>query len=418
MTFFVASATTITVHDDRSCKYPTLFGPTGKKLAFQDEGSSFNDSANLYRFVFQCDAVPVTGDTFIFATAERELAGQVMEGGAVQVEERTGIVTRAASGAPISIEGTPRPRMTIMIVTMNRREFLEKTLWYIYETSDDSERDIFIWDNASTDDTEAFLGTMVGWPGVRVFRSNVDLGVAGPRKKMISAVKTPYVFTLDDDVWMINKGWAGACSRVLDATHDIHQLTVHQGYVHSTNNLGSAHRILARPFFWVPLFQPLPAGPRVSVTLPTGQTGTTFVSVGDETVIAPTGTPTADDPRNGLQLPFAASGGAAAWRTDDVLALVPSQDRHLVCDLRESWGFRLMESKGTREGVIMGYGAFHPCPGALWHLGHGESYWQEKVRHSEAIYNRAAGEQARWLEVARATSGWGQPLEDPNEVLP
>ena len=69
-----------------------------------------------------------------------------------------------------------RPLLTILIATLDRRDILEKTLWHIYETSTDEERDLWIWDNASQDDTADFLGTMVGWPGVRVFRSKVGLG--------------------------------------------------------------------------------------------------------------------------------------------------------------------------------------------------------------------------------------------------
>lgn len=424
MTTLAITPGAITVWGDRSGKYATLFGPDGRKLVFCDEGSSFNDDEKLWRWAFRTPALPKQGDTFVFATAEETIVGEVgdlADGfGVAQIVDREVPVTRNSSGAPLSIEGTPRPRMTIMIVTMNRRDFLEKTLWHIYETSDDSERDIFIWDNASTDDTAAFLGTMVGWPGVRVFRSKVDLGVAGPRRKMLSAVTTPYIFTLDDDLWMINRGWVSGCVRVLDAHLKIHQLSIQWGYTHSTQNHGNAHRVLARPFFWQPVIPVQDAAPVMNVAewqasdeMKKFPSGTRVLQYGDETVLVPVG-----EGRAGMQFPFAASGGCAGWRTEDVRGLSTAPDRHLVCDLREVWGFPLMEKNGTHEGILFRYGAFHTCPGALWHVGHGEIYWADKVRHSEAIYNRSASEQARWLDVSREASGWGQPLEDPDVVLP
>lgn len=405
---FQLSPGSIAVSDDRSGKYPTLFDPRGCKLRFQDDGSSFNDAERKYRWVFQCPTAPVEGDRFVFATSTFEAVGLVVAG-AVQVGDQQAAVERAPSGAPLAVYGTPRARMTIMIVTMNRREILEKTLHYLYETTDDSERDLLIWDNASTDDTPDFLGTMVGWPGVRVFRSKADLGVAGPRKRMLPSINTPYIFTLDDDVWMISKGWASAVVRALDADQSIHQLIVQQGFVHSTNNFGTAHEILGRPFFRVPLVPAQDPGPEMDIS----QKGwlspdVDLIQAGGETLLVPL---------HGKQLPFAASGGAAAWRTANILSLSPRQERHIVCDLRESWGFPLMEANGTREAMIFRYGAFHPCPGALWHLGHGEGYWAERVKHSQAIYNRSAEEQKRWLETARAAVGWGRPLDDPDQVL-
>ncbi|MDO8630128.1 MAG: hypothetical protein Q7R41_06505, partial [Phycisphaerales bacterium] len=169
---FTVNPSNIFVSDDCSGKYPTLFGPDGRKLIFQDDGSYFSDVDRNYRWVFRCSTPPVEGDLFVFATSTKDVVARV-EAGALQIVDQPSGVVRNSSGAPLTIEGSPKPKITITIVTMNRREILEKTLYYLYETSDDSERDIFIWDNASTDDTPDFLGTMVGWPGVRVFRSKV-----------------------------------------------------------------------------------------------------------------------------------------------------------------------------------------------------------------------------------------------------
>lgn len=403
-------AASITVIDDHPCKYPTLFDPDGRKLVFQDGGSSFNEHQGLFRCVFRCG--DLRDGLYVFAASDHEIAA-VAKSGQLHAVDRQVAVERTSLGAPVALSNSPRPRMTITIVTMNRRELLERTLWYIYETSDDQEREIWIWDNASTDDTAAFLGTMVGWPGVRVFRSPTDLGITEPRRQMLRAITTPYIFTLDDDTWMVTKGWVSAMVRALDAEPSIHQLVL-GNCVHSTNNFGAAHGILARPFFRIPPLTPQDSGPEINVEDKSWlEPGLDLIRRGGETLLIPTAE----------QFSFGASGGAAAWRADDVRGLIHAQgsdhrDRHPVCDLRETWGFPLMKKNGTREGLLFRYCFYHPCPGPIWHLGHGESYWAEKVRHSEAIYNRAAGEQARWLEVARATSGWGQPLDDPDDVLP
>lgn len=295
------------------------------------------------------------------------------------------------------------PLITIMIVTMDRRDILEKTLWYIYETSDDTERDIFIWDNASTDDTPDFLGTMVGWPGVRVFRSKVDLGVAGPRRRMLPIVRTPYVFTLDDDMWLLNKGWATGVSRVLEHDPTIHQVAVGPCYERH-NDYGIAHKNLDRPFFRVPPILPGPKGRTDEAEAPPE---TKIVDVAGEKLVVPL---------DGPQLPFACSGGSAAWRTADVMHFIHNTDKHPVVDLRESWGMT-QYGRGTHEATIIGYGMLHPSPGPLWHLGHGEKYWEERCRFAPAVYNRSGETQREWLEVARKACGWGQLLDDPDEVL-
>lgn len=298
---------------------------------------------------------------------------------------------------------------------MNRRDLLEMTLWYIYETSTAEERNIWIWDNASEDDTSDFLGTMVGWPGVRVFRSRENLGLAEPRRRMLPRVQTPYIHTLDDDVWIINRGWASASVRALEADPSIHQLML-QGYpderAQAVNDYGVGHVRLDQPFFRVPPIQPqlskIEGGRGVDLS-----PGMRVEDAGGEKIVVPA---------NGAQLPCAISGSCSAWRTSDVISLPLVKERHPVVDLREAWGFplqrqRLAEQRASREATLLGYGMFHPCPGPLWHLGRGERHWQTRCDMAEAIYGRSGEEQRSWLENARAASGWGRALEDPDSVL-
>lgn len=312
------------------------------------------------------------------------------------------------------------PQVTILITTMDRRPILETTLHYVYETSTDEERDVWVWDNASSDDTPDFLGTLQGWPGVRCFRSERDVGIAASKRRMAAGVRTPYIFTLDDDVWVVNRGWVSAVARVLESDLSVGQVVVPQEYHHPSATFGASHAVLDRPFFRVP---PIPVEGRRGeddVTVPDaeavvlggprqrGRDVAQVVDAGGERVVVPHGDLT--------QLPFAASGGAAGWRVRDVLSIAPGGS-HPLADLREAWSFPIQRERGLREAVLVGYGCFHPSPGPLWHLGHGERYWEEKCRFAEAIYARSAGEQRAWLGRARGASGWGRPLDDPDEVL-
>lgn len=307
------------------------------------------------------------------------------------------------------------PLITVLLVTMNRRDLLEIALWYLYETSTAEERDIWIWDNASTDDTPDFLGTMIGWPGVRVFRSKTNVGLVEPRRRMLPHVRTPYIMTLDDDVWILHKGWASAVARVLDADLSIHQLALPNGNVPSTNTYGVTHTKLDRPFFRVPSVWPQEKMQSVDplheyVDMYGGRTpdgvGMQVVHIGGERVIVPDGT----------ELPVAVSGSCSAWRAYNVMSLPARADRHPVMDLREAWGFPMQQLRGSREAMMVDYGSFHPCPGPLWHIGRGESHWKTRCDMAEAVYGRSKDEQRSWLENARTASGWGQSLEDPDSL--
>lgn len=300
------------------------------------------------------------------------------------------------------------PPITILLVTMDRRDILEKTLWYIYETSTDEERNIWIWDNASQDDTPDFLGTMMGWPGVRVFRSETDLGVVGPRKRMIPHVKTPYLFTLDDDMWPLNKGWCSGVSRVLEADPSV-CIAALGPMPHPYGDYGITHTNLDRPFFRVPPVLPGPKANTETASSRTPPPGGRIMDVAGETFVVPAS--------GSGELPFSCSGGAAAWRTADILPLLTREDRHPVVDLREAWSFPLQRERGMREATMIGYGILHQSPGPLWHLGRGERYWEERCRFAPAIYGRSGETQREWLESTRKACGWGRPLDDPDEVL-
>lgn len=60
-------------HDDRPGQHATLFGPSGEKLPFAGEASSFDDANRRYAWAFT-GTVPPDG-RLVFATADREVVG-------------------------------------------------------------------------------------------------------------------------------------------------------------------------------------------------------------------------------------------------------------------------------------------------------------------------------------------------------
>ena len=80
MTFTTAHKGFILFSDDKPGNHATLFGPTGKKLAYRADMSVFEDDARRYSWGFEYDLPLVAGDRFVFATADREVVGEVRAG--------------------------------------------------------------------------------------------------------------------------------------------------------------------------------------------------------------------------------------------------------------------------------------------------------------------------------------------------
>lgn len=394
----------ISVVSDHSVRHATLFGPTGKLSLKYDYASCFNDWENKYIWSFDLVEPMEPDQVFTFATADREVSCVVDAAGGLSSCPSPEVI-RDKNQIPLRIAGTPTPKVTILIVTMDRRDLLEWTLWYIYETSTDAERNIWIWDNGSQDDTPLFLGSMMDWPGIRCFRSETNVGLVEGRKRMLPYVETPYIFTLDDDMWPLHKGWVEGVRRALDADPSIYQMALAiTGHWH--NNYGIVHTQLDRPFFRVPYIQPMPRSP---VPIREAPPESEMLTLDGESVIVPV---------KGKKMPFAVSGSASGWRTADILPLISRADRHPVMDLSEAWGHVLRENRDRRDATICNYTVVSPCPGPLWHLGRNERYWEVRALAAPAIYNRTSEEQRSWLENARRASGWGRPLENPEIALP
>lgn len=105
MTRFVVEPHLIVVHSDEPGSHVTLFGPDGQKLPFRMDASAFDDKAKRYRWAFTFDGAFRPGDLFVFATVDRDVAGQVKDGGIVTKRSwwPRSLVLRDDDGKPISL---------------------------------------------------------------------------------------------------------------------------------------------------------------------------------------------------------------------------------------------------------------------------------------------------------------------------
>jgi GT2 family glycosyltransferase len=98
-------------------------------------------------------------------------------------------------------------RISVVIITCNRREQLRETLAHMTALPDDPP--IFVADNASADGTADMVAEE--FPGVRLFRLGENLGAVA-RNISVEEVATPYVAFCDDDTtWQ-----PGALTRAAD----------------------------------------------------------------------------------------------------------------------------------------------------------------------------------------------------------
>ncbi len=105
--------------------------------------------------------------------------------------------------------------ISVLIVTRNRRDFLERCLMCICSTSTLEERKIYIWDNASEDDTADYLATLKKWDDFVIMRSEINIGTRA-RQEMVKMINSPLALTIDDDAWITTPGWASAMTKCFE----------------------------------------------------------------------------------------------------------------------------------------------------------------------------------------------------------
>lgn len=104
-----------------------------------------------------------------------------------------------------------RPQITsddgiaVVVLTHNRAELLRKCVENVLLRTSQATREIVIWDNGSTDETQAYLAT-VRDPRVRVVRSETNVGHNGYARAFRDTTSA-YMVELDDDVVSAPPGW-------------------------------------------------------------------------------------------------------------------------------------------------------------------------------------------------------------------
>ncbi|MEU9579055.1 glycosyltransferase family 2 protein [Streptomyces chilikensis] len=115
--------------------------------------------------------------------------------------------------------GGPDPRVTVVIITHNRRDELLHTLGRLAALPERPR--VIVTDNASTDGTAAAVA--LHHPGVRLLRPGRNLGAVG-RNLAVRHVTTPYVAFCDDDTWWEAGSLSGAAD-LLDRFPDVGAVT-------------------------------------------------------------------------------------------------------------------------------------------------------------------------------------------------
>jgi len=121
--------------------------------------------------------------------------------------------------SPTGRTSQPDPRVTVAVITHNRRAELARTLDHLAALPEKPA--VVVVDNGSTDGTAAY----VRWrhPGVRLIASRRNLGAVG-RNVGLRQVVTPYVAFCDDDTWW-DPGSLARAADALDAHPDVASVT-------------------------------------------------------------------------------------------------------------------------------------------------------------------------------------------------
>ena len=95
--------------------------------------------------------------------------------------------------------------IAIVVLTHNRAHLVSKCVDNVLRRASDATREIVIWDNASTDETQEYLAS-VDDPRVRVIRSEQNIGQSA-YARAFRETTAPYMIELDDDITNAPEGW-------------------------------------------------------------------------------------------------------------------------------------------------------------------------------------------------------------------
>ena len=99
----------------------------------------------------------------------------------------------------------PDGGIAILVLTHNRLHLLRKCVENVLLGTSEATHEILIWDNASSDGTEAYLAALDD-PRIKVVRSDQNLG-QNAYARAVTHTSSPYLVELDDDVVSAPPGW-------------------------------------------------------------------------------------------------------------------------------------------------------------------------------------------------------------------
>jgi GT2 family glycosyltransferase len=114
---------------------------------------------------------------------------------------------------------SPDGRVSVVVITYNRRQELDRTLHRLAELPE--QPPVIVVDNASTDGTADMVRD--GHPGVTLLTPGTNLGAVG-RNLGVDLAETPYVAFCDDDTWY-DAGALRRAADLLDAHADLAVVT-------------------------------------------------------------------------------------------------------------------------------------------------------------------------------------------------
>lgn len=238
----------------------TLFGPNGK-LRFRNDASHFDDVHRSYTWAFEWTESFDNGTQFVFATSERTVVGEVMDGDVRVIDKRVD-VTRDESGKPLQLladvmdliqkmtaagRSTIRPEtgevqssgptVSVLTCTYNRPQMLLEAITSLRTQTYESWEQL-ITDDASTDPAvKNVLNAAQRLDSrIRIFQKtkNIDQP-ARYWNEMIDRSRGKYIGFLDDDNLKKEK-WAEALVGMLDANPDVDMVTCGQMIHDKTGN--------------------------------------------------------------------------------------------------------------------------------------------------------------------------------------
>jgi GT2 family glycosyltransferase len=124
------------------------------------------------------------------------------------------------SGVMVSEGSSERPvphtgrTITIAVLTHNREELLRKCVENVLLRTSPATREIIIWNNASTDGTEAYLDSL-GDPRFRVVHHLTNIGQNG-YARAFSMTSSEHLIEVDDDVVEAPPAWDAMLSDAFD----------------------------------------------------------------------------------------------------------------------------------------------------------------------------------------------------------